>query len=56
MPCGMCHKVLVVVNEGMLFGAAGGKVHGQTTGDCGVRGRAMAVATRLLEENRRKLQ
>ena len=28
-------KMLVVVNEGLLFGAAGGKVHGQTAGDCG---------------------
>ena len=27
--------MLVVVNEGVLFGAAGGKVHGQTAGDCG---------------------
>ena len=28
-------KILVVSNEGMLFLAAGCKVHGQTAGDCG---------------------
>ena len=26
--------MLVVVNQGMLFGAAEGKVHAQTAGDC----------------------
>ena len=26
--------MLVEVNEGMLFGAAGGKVRGQTAGEC----------------------
>ena len=30
-PC----QLLLVVNEGMLSGAAGGKVRGQTAGDCG---------------------
>ena len=28
-------KLLFVVNMGMLCGAAGGKVRGQTAGDCG---------------------
>ena len=27
-------KFLLVVNKGMLCGAAGGKVRGQTVGDC----------------------
>ena len=30
-------KLLWVVNEGMLCGAAGGKVRGQAAGDCGGR-------------------
>ena len=29
------YKLILVVNEGTLSGAAGGKVRGQTAGDCG---------------------